>query len=268
MRITIGEGEFSKVYHDSDRNSAIKVLKSDEYISDLLREANLLSSVSHQNFPTFYKVDIPKRELEIEYCSGVTLQRHILENLPFAESYKDIREGYIEQILRVLKYTAGALKHLHGKRIVHRDLKPDNVVLSGKTGLDFDLKIIDFGSAIRISDEHINIPLSNLFYQAPEAEEGIIDPKSDMYSLGVVLTECFIGERVFDDIPLSAMNESAWEDYNHFQKLHGLNQAKGFYKGSKFENVIEDISYKMIEPEPQKRISSDELISELEKAIE
>jgi ABC-type oligopeptide transport system substrate-binding subunit len=129
----------------------------------------------------------------MEYVEGVNL---------YEQPPKDI-----EGIIAVMQQICVALAHAHEHGIIHRDLKPENVILitAGK------VKLMDFGLARSISSSLTSegIILGTVFYIAPEQAQGKpIDPRSDLYSLGVMLYELTTGELPFTaEDPLAVVSQ-------------------------------------------------------------
>jgi eukaryotic-like serine/threonine-protein kinase len=161
-------------------------------------EARTASSLNHPNICTIYEVGEEEGELFIamEYVEGRPLTEFL-------------REGgmAVETLLRYGRQISGALEHAHERGIVHRDLKPANVVVT-PTG---NAKILDFGLAKRNDPEELqrkttqdvatetSVGLTGtLPYMSPEQLEGReTGPRSDIWSLGVMLYEMACGTRPF-----------------------------------------------------------------------
>jgi serine/threonine protein kinase len=107
----------------------------------------------------------------------------------------------------LLGVVADALGHAHGQGIVHRDVKPDNLVLipDESDRLKFRVKMLDFGIAKMLNEQPLVVTradraIGTPYYMAPEQwfGGGIIDARTDIYSLGCVFFEVLTGRPPFD----------------------------------------------------------------------
>jgi serine/threonine protein kinase len=115
------------------------------------------------------------------------------------------QQGRLEPnaILPIAKQIAEALVAVHAAGVVHRDLKPSNIYLVPGDEAEGEpaevVKVFDFGIA-RVEWEEMRItnmgaPLGTPGYMSPEQESGAeIDARSDVYAVGAILYECFVGE--------------------------------------------------------------------------
>ncbi|CAK1603563.1 unnamed protein product [Parnassius mnemosyne] len=102
-------------------------------------------------------------------------------NYPLSWSHIDVVIDMFTQLVRGLHY-------IHSKGIIHHDVKPSNVfVARSETGLLVQLG--DFGLACPLQQSHSGLALGTHLYAAPEQLDGQCNPKSDMYSLGIILLE-------------------------------------------------------------------------------
>jgi eukaryotic-like serine/threonine-protein kinase len=169
------------------------ILPSSPFASTLEREARLLSELDH---PGIVKVhDFVKRGdrmwLVLEHVDGVTLE----ELLGRAKRLSD------SAAIAIALGLAEALSHAHEHSVVHRDLQPKNVLVS-KRG---EVKLLNFALAV---DERMPTAPELLdgstgylgpVYMSPEQILGEpADPRSDLFSLGVVLYELISGTRPFE----------------------------------------------------------------------
>ena len=194
----LGSGGMGIVYKARDmrlrRHVAIKLL-SQRYNSEIararfLREAQAASALNHPNIVTVFDIgqceDAPY--MVMEFVDGQPLGRMIPpRGMIFSEAY-----SYALQL-------ADALSAAHSRGIVHRDLKPNNIMVSpvGK------VKILDFGLAkILRSSESVDTVtgmfLGTVGYVSPEQALGSeLEPRSDIFSLGVVFHEMMTGSQPF-----------------------------------------------------------------------
>lgn len=192
----LGEGGWSIVYkglHASlNLPVAIKMLKhtmaADHDLSAKFQnEAKVIASLSHDNIVRVYDIEHLYRTVFIimEYLDGLTV-RHILRNslsLPFS------------RVLHILMQVCMGLNFAHQRGIVHQDVKPGNIFIQK----DDRVKIVDFGLACPIGGCSSEMP-GTAFYMAPEQIEGDpVDPRTDIYALGITAYEMATGRRPFPD---------------------------------------------------------------------
>lgn len=202
----LGSGGNGVVYRAEDtelrRVVALKFLLRDgldpKSCERLRREARTASSLNHPNICAIYEIGEQSGEVFIamEYVEGKPLSKLIRpEGLP------------VETTLRYGLQIASALEHAHDHGIIHRDLKPLNVIVTPQG----DAKILDFGLAQQSDPTEFDRKtletvstatgggLAGTFpYMAPEQFEGNnASPRTDIWSLGVVLYEMASGARPF-----------------------------------------------------------------------
>jgi serine/threonine protein kinase len=193
----VGSGGMSNVFraHDRllERTVALKILheqytRDDDYVERFRHEARAVAQLAHPNIVTV--IDRGEQEgrqfIVFEYVDGENLKE--LSN----RGPLDAREA-----IRLALQIARALAFAHERGLVHRDVKPQNVLLNE----DGQAKVTDFGIA-RSLDVHgmtqTGTVLGTSDYIAPEQARGQkVDPKTDIYSLGVVLYELLSGEVPF-----------------------------------------------------------------------
>src|SRR5215207_4212469 len=184
----LGSGGMGEVYLARDRvlgrDVALKVLRKqyagdDEFAERFKREAMSAASLSHPNIIQVYdrgETEEGASYIAMEYVPGGTLKERIS------------REGPLEA------QGPEALGAAHDRGMVHRDIKPQNVLLAAGGGA----KVADFGIARAGSSATISrtgAVMGTAGYMSPEQALGRpATPKSDLYSLGVVLYEALTGE--------------------------------------------------------------------------
>ncbi|HET8648090.1 MAG TPA: protein kinase, partial [Vicinamibacteria bacterium] len=201
---SIGKGGMGVVFRARDRQLdevvALKVLREDALSEDesllgrFKQELKLARRITHRNVlrtHDFGDAD-GTAYISMEYLEGVTLKDLIRSKgaLPIAVG------------LRIARHMCQGLEAAHAQGVVHRDIKPQNMLILPETG---ELKIMDFGIA-RVSEVEGELAglttdgsvLGTPDYMPPEqATGGQADFRSDIYSLGVVLFECFTGQLPF-----------------------------------------------------------------------
>jgi serine/threonine-protein kinase len=197
----IGRGGMGVVYLAEHlrlkRRVALKVV-ADELASDpefrdrFVREAEHAASIEHPNIIPIYDAGEADEVfyLAMRYVRGTDL-RTVLDTrgaLPF------------EETLEILEPVADALDAAHREDLVHRDVKPGNILVAENPDADArsTIYLTDFGLAKRISGgSHLTktgFIVGTLDYAAPEQlRGGVVDARTDQYSLGCVVFECLTG---------------------------------------------------------------------------
>lgn len=206
----IGKGAMGKVYRavqlPLNRAVAIKLLdsrygagKDESFKQRFLVEAALTSKLNHPN--TVRVLDYGSTRdglffLAMEYLDGETLEKLLTKGaLPW------------HRVLSIAQQMARALREAHELGVVHRDLKPGNVVmLHADDDADF-VKVLDFGLVKSFVEGHElegraitqqGMLMGSPPYMAPEqGEKNRADPRSDIYSLGIMVFEMLTGKPPF-----------------------------------------------------------------------
>ena len=194
----LGTGGMGTVYKATDPESgsfvAVKVLLPEFsgdrlYVNRFMREVNVMMELRHPNIVSILDSG---RQAELvyfvmEYVDGPSLTR-VME-----------QEGVlsVKRAIKIAIQIAEALHYAHQRNIVHRDVKPDNIFLKGGE----QVKLGDFGVAKPMGATRLTATggiVGTPFYMSPEqAQGGVVDPGSDVYSLGVILYEMVTGRLPF-----------------------------------------------------------------------
>ena len=119
-----------------------------------------------------------------------------------------LRKGsYVDGVIHLACQLADALAHSHGRGIYHRDIKPSNVLMTAEGRpllLDFNLSVDAGLPAWKVGGTLPYMPpeeLANLVRKKPDSHPFHYDPRSDLFSLGVIVYELLTGKLPFGAIP-------------------------------------------------------------------
>ncbi|MDR1888668.1 MAG: serine/threonine protein kinase [Zoogloeaceae bacterium] len=125
----------------------------------------------------------------MEYCRAGNLRSLMPQGRPMQP----------DLLWALVKELAAGLNEIHAFNILHRDLKPENVLLRRRDPLS--LALTDFGLAsLSASERHFTDNACTLKYAAPEALTGVLDVKTDWWSLGMILLEAASGHHPFEGL--------------------------------------------------------------------
>ena len=224
-RITaaLGRGGMGEVWRATDeklgREVALKVLP-EEFAGDPQRldrfesEARAVAALNHPHIVTIHSVEESEgtRFLTMELIEGKNLEELISAGGLELGAFLDLAVPLAE-----------AISAAHDKSVIHRDLKPSNVMVDG----DGRVKVLDFGLAklqpsdgVSDSSELLTAAMTGVGtivgtvpYMSPEQIEGkVVDHRTDVFSLGVLLYEMATGERPFQGSSSPALMSSILKD--------------------------------------------------------
>jgi len=184
------------------RRLAVKVLArhllaDEQALARFNREAELISQLEHPNVVQVVDFDTTRfgePYLVMEYLTGCSLATLLAERGRLE----------LEHVVRIAYQAASGLSAAHRASIVHRDLKPANVFLVDVLGEGTLVKLLDFGISRRVGTEQRLTGeydvLGTPDYMPPEQALGRtseVDPRSDQYSLAVIVYEAITGRTPF-----------------------------------------------------------------------
>jgi serine/threonine-protein kinase len=208
IRSQLGAGGMGEVFlaEDSrlDRRVALKILRGDlandaGRMRRFMQEAKSVSALNHPNILTIYEIGEINRThfIATEYIEGETLRERM-------------RRGSLSlrETIDIALQVAAALNAAHSAGIIHRDIKPENVMIRE----DGYVKVLDFGLAKLLEQTTPDANAETLMqvqtqpgmimgtvaYMSPEQARGrVVDARTDIFSLGVVLYEMVCGRQPF-----------------------------------------------------------------------
>jgi len=257
-----GQGIVYKAVHrPTKRSIAIKILIDGAMATNhqrhrFAREVELVARLRHPNIVAVYDSgEIEGRPfLVMEYVDGLSIDDYIV-----------VHELPVRQIVRMFLAVCQAVSVAHQNGVIHRDLKPANILVDQEGrphildfGLAKDLESTLEASAVSLTGQVVG----TLPYLSPEQANGsakLVDVRSDIYSLGVVLYELLVGERPYpvDGDRLSALaNIVAREPVGVRKALAQKEYADSLVHAGDINDDLEKIVLKALEKEPFRRYQS------------
>jgi serine/threonine protein kinase/Tfp pilus assembly protein PilF len=257
----LGEGGMGEVYIAEDtklqRIVALKFLppeltRDEQAQKRFVHEARTASALDHPNIGTIYEIGESdgKFFIAMAYYEGKTLKDKI----------ESCQQGLnVEDAIDITIQIAQGLTRAHSKDIIHRDIKPANILMTK----DGEVKIIDFGLAKLKGHTMLTktgTTMGTVAYMSPEQTMGgVVDQRSDIWSLGVMLFEMLTGEQPFKG------------DYEQAIVYSIMNEQPEFITKIRSEVPlqIEKILERALVKNPEKRFQSmEEMLEELNIAAE
>ena len=253
----LGQGAFGIVFKAEDldiqRHVAIKKLlhcRTEKERSDFFDEIFLAGQIEHAGTPSIYDVGVGEDGAPyciMRYVEGQSL-REIISRLQQGDEkahslYPFHRRAEI--IIQVLCVLIAA----HKKKIVHRDVKPENILISPLG----EVMLIDWGIALNLKafdgeGDFCGTP----YYMSPEQlQRGVIDGRSDLYSLSAVFYELLCLKKVAPRIPsLDSLIETV--SRNHAEQVDAVPNDHQSYVPSEYTSIV----HKGLSTEPDDRFQT------------
>lgn len=203
-----GMGEIFKVRHiHLNELRVIKIMRpnvaaDDQGLQRFLQEARTSTMIKHRNLAMLYdfaQLDDGSYYMVWEFIDGTNIQKWIAQN----------GSAPARLAVEISIQALHGLEHLHSMGLIHRDISPENIMLSQDHHGKLLVKVIDFGIAKSLQEgesghglTQTGMFLGKLKYASPEQagflKEGEhIDPRSDLYSFGIVMYEMLAGRAPF-----------------------------------------------------------------------
>jgi eukaryotic-like serine/threonine-protein kinase len=203
-----GMGEIFKVRHiHLNELRVIKIMRpnvaqDDQGLQRFLQEARTSTMIKHKNLAMLYdfaQLEDGSYYMVWEFIDGTNIQKWIALNGAMPSRLT------VEISMQALN----GLEHLHSMGLIHRDISPENIMLSQDQKGKLLVKVIDFGIAKQLAEgeggqglTQTGMFLGKLKYASPEQagflkEDEHLDPRSDLYSFGIVMYEMLAGRAPF-----------------------------------------------------------------------
>ena len=257
LEMPIGSGGMADVYRAKDqlleRTVAVKILhrqyeNDTEFIARFQREAKAAARITHPNIVNVYDVGVAegRHYIVMEYVPGRTLKERIKEEVVLP----------VPEALRIAGQIASALAQAHADRLVHCDIKPHNILVMP----DGTVKVADFGIARAVTESTMTYNdsvMGSVHYFSPEQASGTtITPKSDVYSLGIVLYEMLTGHVPFDGNTAVSIARRHLDEEP--QPLHSILPG--------IPPVVDALVMRMMAKDPAQRPDSAQLVRDIRRA--
>ena len=208
---TLGSGGMSTVYkaisHRDGSTVAIKLFhQADPYLREKFEQEIFIgqSLGSHPHIAEVYGGGSSHGVyyMVMEYVDDWSLR----------ERLRSGQHPSLDAIIAIVGQTCDALSYAHTRGVIHRDIKPENMMFSSQNGV----QLVDFGIAklaTALTHTMDGVLIGTSYYMSYEQAKGLpVDPRSDVYSLGVVLYEMLTGQVPFKGEPLVVVNKHINEE--------------------------------------------------------
>jgi serine/threonine protein kinase len=195
LAVAHGPARFSKLLVVKELKP--ELVEDGNFLEMFLEEARLAARLSHPNIVQTYEIGAEgnRHYMVMDYLEGVTLARALRKKSEKFTLPMQIR--IMCEILQGLDY-AHSLKDFDGTPlgIVHRDATPQNVFIT----FDGTVKLVDFGIAKALDstvETRTGVLKGKPAYMAPEQIGGDVDPRADVFAVGVMVWEAVVGHRMW-----------------------------------------------------------------------
>lgn len=206
------------------RNFILKFMRSDcpygmTELSFLGKEFALTLQLDHPNIVRVFSMERLEGRgtcIVMEYIDGVSLDQW----LSASPSQEERKRVYLQLL--------DAVSHIHSHQIIHRDLKPSNILITRNGN---NVKVIDFGFSDSDSYAILKQSAGTYKYMSPEQKNpnGVVDARSDIYSLGLLLKEIFPTK--YGKVAAKCLMEDPQDRYSNVHQLRSdfLSSSKSLF---------------------------------------
>ncbi|HKF36639.1 MAG TPA: serine/threonine-protein kinase, partial [Ktedonobacteraceae bacterium] len=239
----LGQGGFAEVYLGQhvylDTLAAIKILHAriaSDDVEHFLAEARTVARLVHPHIVRVLEFDVKDSipYLVVDYAPNGTLRKRHPRGIPLP----------LPTVVSYVTQLASALQYAHEQKVIHRDVKPENMLVGRRN----EILLSDFGIALVAQSSRSSTPqgiqdlAGTVAYMAPEQIQSQAGPKSDQYSLGIVVYEWLSGERPFQG------------SFTEIAVKHALATPPPL--GEKIPTAVEEVITKVLAKNPQDRFDT------------
>lgn len=235
---SLGKGGMGEVFKVIDCNDgsirALKILRPDliSQIEHFKEEFKILTQLRHPFLVRVYNFGIDKSSRPY----------FTMDYMPGGDITAGIKNLSLDDFFRYALMILSALDYIHSRGIIHGDLKPSNILIDELA----NLRLVDFGLAVHLKSDSYRRASGTLEFMPPEVlSNGIVSPRGDLYSLGLILFELLF------DKPLLEGTTSNLLVYKLDKQIELpiFPEKKG---GRKLQSIIA----RLLENNPEKRFAS------------
>lgn len=240
----LGRGGMGEVYRADDlklkQPVALKFLPASltadgAALARFYKEVSVARQISHRNVCRVYDV--------AEYQGEHFISMEFVRGEELSSLLKRIGRLPQDKAIDVARQLCAGLAAVHERGVLHRDLKPANIMLDEHG----DVRITDFGIAALANEDRREIS-GTPAYMSPEQLEGHeLTPKSDIYSLGLVLYEVFTGKKAFEASSLPELLRLRRSDSTPTSPAEHVPEL---------DPLVERVIFRCLERDPAKRPAS------------
>ncbi len=224
-----------------NREVAVKLISSTDLTTEIeerfQREAQLVAQMDHPAIVPIY--DFGRHEGSLFFVMPVAQGTNLLRLI------RD-QSLHLGEVVDIGIQAGDALDYSHSRGVVHRDITPANIMVTREEGSGARVRVMDFGLAHAATESRLTKTgtlVGTVAYLAPEqVSSRAFDGRSDIYSLGVVLYECLVGEPPFTGEVQSIL----------YRIVHEIPQPPRAL-GAEIREELQDIILRCLEKDPAKR---------------
>lgn len=257
----IGKGSFSKIYKCfSKKEGRFIVLKKalcPMALENNRREYEILSLFDFEGVSKAFFIS--HNILSLEFIDGITLES-FMEIL-----VKERRNLSEENMIEIVKKLICILDYIHSCGVFHRDIKPENIMINPSKGDgEYDVKLIDFGLAVRTTEGKIAISAGSPLYMSPEMLMSSISrtrtmiASSDVWSMGLTIIEFLMLKHPYPHFDYTDMNDAKVKMIGIIYRLHDYVSLP--LKDEKIKSII----FSMVNVDYHKRPTAKQLLESLQ----